>query len=222
MHEQMTKRVEQFVKTEFQKALLRLDVKGKVDTLWKEISEKYNEPWRAYHTLQHIAEVLSAGRALACHMNKLDEWPEIALASVYHDVIYDPKAPARQNELSSAELAKERLVALGVDPFKIHLVYQSVLATDHTRIAPAGGMLGDIVHDADLFSLSRRWSRFIKDGGKVRKEYAHLSDEEFEKGRIEFMQALLRHPSIYRTDYAQRHWGKKARDNLHKLVRRGF
>ena len=142
----------------------------------------------------------------------------ITLALIYHDIIYDSKALAGENEQKSAELAQERLSDLNVDMFTIRLVYQSILATDHSRTAPAGGVVGDIVHDADLFSLAKAWSKFLSDGEKVRQEYPRLSDEEFVLGRKKFMQTLLRRPAIYRTTYAQSKWGKKARDNLHRLV----
>ena len=57
--------------------------------LYAHLCDRYTEPQRAYHTLQHIEESL----VLFASVHHLAENPvDVELAIWFHDVIYDPKA----------------------------------------------------------------------------------------------------------------------------------
>ncbi|WP_261870407.1 hypothetical protein [Psychrobacter sp. JCM 18901] len=75
-----------------------------IDRLWQDIVTRYGEPQRAYHTLNHIEQLLVQLENIKHHLAK----PHIiALALYYHDVIYDPTR--FDNELKSAEFAIDAL-----------------------------------------------------------------------------------------------------------------
>ena len=189
------------------------------DRLWRELSKSYSETWRAFHNLKHISDTIAAAHALARHAALQDkERAAVILAVIYHDIIYNAKSPSGQNEKESAKLAVARLNSVSSDEQICRLVYRAILATDHSRSKPLRGKVEDIVHDADLFSLSKHWSKFLSDSKKVRKEYTHLTDKEFIHGRKEFMQKLLERPSIYYTHFAVQKWEQRARQNLMRLI----
>ena len=210
-----------FIKNEFQDTLACLGIKSQnTGVLWNEILEKYSEPWRAFHNLEHISDTLvAAHRLMRCLPLSPNERSVVALAIMYHDIIYDSKASGGQNEKESADLARIRLRTISLSGDVCDSVYQAILATDHGRSAQTGSSTESIVHDADLFSLARNWNTFIEVGEKVRQEYSYLSDQEFVSGRRQFMQMLLERERIYHTDFAVRHWEKRARKNLERLLR---
>jgi len=61
-----------------------------IDRLWQDIVTRYGEPQRAYHTLNHIEQLLVQFENIKHH---LSEPHIIALALYYHDAIYDQHAP---------------------------------------------------------------------------------------------------------------------------------
>lgn len=75
-----------------------------IDRLWQDIVMRYGEPQRAYHTLNHIEQLLVQFENIK---HVLSEPHIIALVLYYHDVIYDPTRS--DNELKSAELATDAL-----------------------------------------------------------------------------------------------------------------
>ncbi len=210
-----------FIKNEFQDALECLGVESQNSgDLWNEILGKYSEPWRVFHNLKHISDTLAAAhRLMRCLPLSPNDRSVVALAIMYHDIIYDSKVSGGQNEKESANLALTRLRSISLRGDICDSVYQAILATDHSRSTQIGGATESIVHDADLFSLARNWNTFIEDGEKVRQEYSYLSDQEFIFGRRQFMQMLLERGRIYHTDFAVRHWEKRARKNLERLLR---
>ena len=75
-----------------------------VSILWQDIAIRYNELRRSYHSLQHIQQLFGQFDQVK---NNLHEPHIIALALLYHDVIYEPTRS--DNELKSAEYAVESL-----------------------------------------------------------------------------------------------------------------
>ena len=62
-----------------------------------EVLDCYRESHRYYHTSEHLMDVIT-------QLEKLKEFDdELFLAAVYHDSVYDPKAP--DNEEKSAEIS---------------------------------------------------------------------------------------------------------------------
>jgi predicted metal-dependent HD superfamily phosphohydrolase len=93
----------------------------------EDLIQRYAEPHRAYHTLQHIGErgeQFEAARELFQHAG------EVAVAVWFHDAIYDPRAA--DNEERSAELASRTLREAGAAPQVVQRVHGLVLATKHS------------------------------------------------------------------------------------------
>jgi predicted metal-dependent HD superfamily phosphohydrolase len=107
---------------------------------------RYGEAQRHYHTLKHIAVCLGW---LATHASFAQRPAEIALALWFHDAVYDPRAS--DNEARSAELARERLGALGVGTEVTERIAAQILATrEHLA---AGDADTQLLLDIDLSIL---------------------------------------------------------------------
>jgi len=183
-----------------------------IDRLWQDIVTRYGEPQRAYHTLNHIEQLLVQFENIKHHLAK----PHIiALALYYHDVIYDPTR--FDNELKSAEFAID---ALG--PYlstkqcqQIHVLimmtanHQIDMLVDRDKYNDTAYLL-----DVDLSILGAPWSAYEQYAKAIRKEYTHVADDSYRDGRTAVLQGLLAHPKLYLTDHYYEQLETQARDNI--------
>ena len=170
-----------------------------------ELSALYAQPDRHYHDLRHVADLLLWGRAFP--LDELQTW-----AVWFHDAIYD--AARRDNEERSAQLAEQRLPALGYDDAFVGEVAQIVRDTaSHIATTPRG----EAVLDLDLAPLAIPKPAFLANRARIRKEFAFATDEEFCVGTAGFARSMLERERIFHTP-----WGRerepRARENLELLI----
>ena len=104
----------------------------------------YGEPHRHYHTLDHIAALL---RLLEEHGRGVGDHDAVALAILFHDVVYDPAR--HDNEDASAAHTIDRLTRLGFPRELVAKVARYVSATAHGQDALSPE------DDADLATAAR-------------------------------------------------------------------
>lgn len=170
-----------------------------------ELVQRWSEPHRHYHTLEHLDECL----AWLDHVGGSDV---LAVALYFHDVVYDPARS--DNEAASAALF-ERL-AVGIDAALVARVSALILST-----AKHASELGEaaLMSDIDLAILGAspaRYERFERD---VRREYAIFDDAQWRVGRSRVLRGFLERMSIYQTPAFER-LESQARDNLARAVAR--
>lgn len=178
---------------------------SKEDEIFNLILDKYSEPHRYYHNLQHISELY----------NKISLWnlnstqaKTIVMAIVFHDIVYDPKAT--DNEEKSNELFLNYFKDLTIAP----KVSKLILATKNHSIHPVGeDPILDIFLDLDLSILGTSEFEFKNYEKNVREEYKFVPQDIYELKRAEIMKTLT---VPYRTEEAQRNWGLNRTHNLAK------
>ncbi len=154
-----------------------------------ELTHRYQEPHRHYHSLEHIAAMLHAGRTFP-----LDD--EQTMAVWFHDAIYD--ARSKTNEEDSAALAGDRLRTAGWPLERIQRVQGIVLDTKrHLPKTPAAAA----VLDLDLMSLALPWPEFARNTEAIRREYAHVPDADFAAGRRAFFATMLQRERLFFTAF---------------------
>ena len=72
-----------------------------VDAIFHDLTARYAEPQRAYHTMEHVTECLSHFDTARHLLARPDE---VELALWFHDAVYDPRRG--DNEEQSARLAE--------------------------------------------------------------------------------------------------------------------
>ena len=159
--------------------------------LFDRLAAVHEEPHRHYHTLEHVGEVLRvAGRLAAISPGN------VALAAWFHDAVYDPTR--HDNEERSAELAVTELTALGLDAVTVEAVANLVRATAHLGGGePPGDPDARALLDADLAILGAapvRYERYARD---IRREYAHVGDADYARGRVAVLERFLARPWLY-------------------------
>lgn len=170
---------------------------------------RYAEPHRAYHDQRHLTEVLDTIDELAGEAKDPDD---VRLAAWFHDAVYDPKAKAGANEEESAQLAEAELAAYGLEAARVAEVGRLIRLTaghDSTE----GDANGAVLCDSDLRILATDKNRYERYTADVRKEYAHVPDADFAKGRARILEQLGT-GRIFRTTHAYDAWEPSARENV--------
>ena len=188
----------------------------KASILWQDIAMRYNKPQRAYHSLQHIQQLFGQFDQVK---NNLHEPHIIALALLYHDVIYEPTRS--DNELKSAEYAVESLTGY-LSAEQCQHIYALIMMTASHQIDKWSNETKEreeysdaaYLLDMDLSILGSSWSVYEHYSHAVRQEYAHVSDDDYRVGRMAVLKELLAHPTLYLTDYYYERLEKQARKNI--------
>ncbi|MEZ7503161.1 hypothetical protein QO189_11845 [Psychrobacter sp. Arc29] len=187
--------------------------------LWQDISVRYGESQRAYHTLSHIEQLLVQFDNIKHY---LAEPHIVALALYYHDVIYDPTRA--DNEQKSAEYAVDALSSY-LSPEQYEHIYVFIMMTANHQIDESTDSVkyssvkySDAAYllDMDLSILGAPWSTYEQYANAIRQEYAHVSDIDYRDGRTAVLQGLLAHPKLYLTDYYYNQLEAQARDNINR------
>ncbi len=151
--------------------------------VFQALVERYHEPHRAYHTLQHIGECIS-------HLTSVRSAPaEVALAVWFHDAIYNPRAS--DNEKRSAAWAR---AVLGDTPVA-RKIETMILATKH-EAAPQDAASRLLV-DIDLAILAAPEPRYSEYEAQIRKEYAFVDDATWRIERQKVLQSFAGRAFIY-------------------------
>jgi predicted metal-dependent HD superfamily phosphohydrolase len=197
----------------------------------EEIKQKYSEPHRHYHNFEHIKNMFQVAEK---HKVIVDE--PLRHLIYMHDIVYDPTR--KDNEELSGTVACEFYTKVCNDynetspfedvshdeepfhyyPFIINMTKDHVV--DFKGCITQGTLwdwlwVAKNLIDLDLAILSEAPEVYRDYVNNVRKEYWHLTDEQFLKGRIDWLCSMLGRDNIYYTE-----WGKslesKAKHNLTK------
>ena len=175
--------------------------------LFHQLQDRYAEPQRAYHNVQHIQECLNH---LDQAQSLADQPAEIEMAIWFHDAIYDSRRT--DNEIRSAGWAQNVLLSRQIAPPKAQRVYELILATqhDHKPTTADAALLIDI----DLSILGQPPARFALYDQAIRREYDWVPAATFRTRRSAVLQHFLDRPRIYQTDHFYSRFEAQARQNL--------
>lgn len=173
--------------------------------IFENVINRYSEPHRFFHNIEHIDFVLHNLKAAQ---------PETILAVIYHDIIYVPGSV--QNEYCSAQLAANHLTMLGVKKPLIMKVSRHILSTEqHVPIDLLGS---EEFLDSDMSILAAKKPIFNKYCEDIRLEFPHLSNSEFESQRSRWALEQLGRKKIFHSVKNSR-LEKIARENLRTLTK---
>ncbi len=177
--------------------------------------ERWENPARRYHGVQHLVELLT----------RVDELQQetrlphcVRLAAWYHGAVFASDTAAAEahrggeDEDASAEFARAELAGLGLPDAKIDAVAAMVHGLSRHSSVAAGDDAA-VLSDADLAILAadpQRYKAYLAD---VREEYAHIADERFLTSRRAIVGKLLARDRLYTSPLGAT-WEAQARENL--------
>ena len=166
----------------------------------------YSAPHRHYHTLDHVAHVLTAFDGVR---RCLAEPDAAEMALWLHDLVYDTHAT--DAEAQSAAQARILLGHAGIKPEVGSRVADLILVTDHA--ADQEDPDARYVMDADLAILGAPDADFQRYELQIREEYSWVPEATYRARRAVLLRKFLERSYIYQTPEF-RHLEPRARINL--------
>lgn len=172
--------------------------------VWTDLVARWSEPQRTYHDLSHLMFMLRF----------MDDYGPVDDATAYaawlHDAVYDPTS--QTNEADSAALAEPILTAL--DRGELTDRVRELVLLTATHEAPDDDPQAALLLDADLAILGQDPQIYLRYVEAVRREYAHVSDEDFLRGRSEILRGFANRERIYLLDVVHGVLDEPARRNI--------
>jgi len=176
-----------------------------------QLTQRYCEAHRHYHTLEHLGACLTHFQALRAQAEHPDE---VALALWFHDAVYD--IGAKDNERRSADWARASLSAAGADAAVAQRVHDLIMATCHDRSPSTRD--AQILLDVDLAILGARVAVFDAYEQQIRSEYRSVPEPQMRANRRRILQGFLARPQIYHTPLFSERFEAPARANLARSI----
>ena len=179
---------------------------------WEKLSALYSEPWRSYHSLRHVAELLKSLKAARQAQDRVTDLG-LKLAVFFHDAVYRPWCG--DNEQKSVDLFKKFWVEImrtlkpitqDLDEFQasvfaeiFNFVCETILATQrhiHALKEPQCSPSIRAFLELDLQILASDRARYEEYAQGIRKEYEPVLHEpkDYPERRISFLNEML--PSL--------------------------
>jgi predicted metal-dependent HD superfamily phosphohydrolase len=169
-----------------------------------EVVDRYHEPHRRYHTVEHIEDMLAV-------TDRFGASDEVTCAVWLHDVIYDPRMP--DNEARSATFTRALLERLGAPATVVAEVARLVESTVH-HDPDDSDHNGQVLADADLAILGAPADRYQRYVWHVRGEYTHLTDDDWRRGRAAVVRTFLDREVLFHSSQLRDEREQRARENL--------
>lgn len=186
------------------------------------IKKKHEEEHRRYHTWEHIIEMLNFLFEHAAETNMSDdELATLGGAILFHDSIYsiDP-VYYRDNEVRSANLAKEFLEKYHVRKHFVDAIYGLIYSTAHgNRVKIENDPLALLLHDSDLAvlgSIQKRYKLYVSD---IMDELGITANKDFQEKRVKLLTGFRKDKNLYRTEAGKERFAENAKKNLSAEIR---
>ena len=179
--------------------------------VFADVLQRWDEPHRKYHTLQHLAECL----ALVDRDRELAEHPgEVAIAVWFHDAVYDTSR--HDNEGASADWASRVLREAGASADVVERVHALVMATCHDEVPATAD--ARLLVDIDLAILGAAPARFDEYERQIRAEYGFVPEPRFRAKRSAILRAFLDRPALFSTPAYAARFDVPARATLARAI----
>jgi predicted metal-dependent HD superfamily phosphohydrolase len=183
-----------------------------IKELWAELELAYTAKGRHYHNLSHVEYMMALAMEFRHHLQD----PEtVAFSIFYHDFVY--MVTRTDNELKSADAARDRLSSLRVPSEKVARCHRQILATkDHQMSSDSDT---NYLLDFDLAILGDTAVKYRDYADKIRREYSVYPDLLYNPGRKKVLQNFLQMGRIFKTDEFHEKYDLRARANIEEELR---
>jgi predicted metal-dependent HD superfamily phosphohydrolase len=181
--------------------------------VFRRLLRAYTRPSRHYHNLEHIRHCLRELDRVRTDALDASASTAVEAAIWFHDAVCNPRRT--DNEQRSAELAATSLAAVGAGRSFIAGVTRCILATRHGAAKPATAE-EKLMVDIDLSIFGGTSEEFDAYDAAIRREYAHVPEEEYCGGRAAVLQRFVDRPAIFHTRAFRDRYESIARDHLNR------
>ncbi|MCA9805857.1 MAG: hypothetical protein KC777_28005 [Cyanobacteria bacterium HKST-UBA02] len=171
-----------------------------------DLTARYSEAHRHYHTMEHISGVLSS-------LARFEQEPSPAqiFAAFYHDAVYATRR--HDNETKSAALARRSLETMGLKPELIETVEVLILSTINHQ--PLWGSRETLLFlDCDLITLGSPKDSYDRYSRSIRQEYDWVPEDKYREGRLKVLRSFTERREIFFVEEIRKQFESQARANL--------
>jgi phosphopantetheine adenylyltransferase/predicted metal-dependent HD superfamily phosphohydrolase len=166
-----------------------MSVKTLGTTWWSRLRDIHGlEPWRHYHNLRHVFELIAAARE---HYEDGSAPIELWMAIWFHDCVYIPRSAT--NEEDSVQVFEEFAQHAEVPSQTYENVRKAILySKSHLKSLNEIGVEEwiKVFLELDLSILASEDDRYSQYKAQIRSEYSHFDDTRFRAGRKEFLEGI--------------------------------
>ncbi|MHC4996759.1 MAG: HD domain-containing protein [Planctomycetota bacterium] len=162
------------------------------DDLWNRMAED----GRHYHSPIHILAMFDHARHAGLPVDDT-----LAVAIWFHDaIIHTESELAHRNEDDTADWVVQTLIPAGLDADLVNAAADAIRSTAHhlSNDVPEEHLP---LMDLDLAGLASDPLSFARQSEGVRREAPHVSDDDYNQGKVQFFLSLLDRPTIFRTSH---------------------
>ena len=182
------------------------------ELIWQKFENEYGKKTRAYHNFEHLKNMFSK---LKPFENRVEDLPVLKFSIWFHDVIY--RVTRKDNELKSAELAREALTRSGMNKTRIQRCFDQIMSTkQHALQGDFQSFDEKLFLDLDLDVLSWPSEDYRTYTRQIRREYRIFPSFLYKKGRAAAMLKFLERERLYFTDFYFSEKELLARQNIKK------
>ncbi|KAL5269698.1 hypothetical protein ACHWQZ_G003232 [Mnemiopsis leidyi] len=184
-----------------------------------DIYQKYSEPIRQYHNVEHVYQMILNMK----HFYQELTYPRTVLFAIFfHDYIYDPKSKDNEDQSIKAFESCARDLELEDDLVKdvkqmINLTSSGHYTEEHEEEKPRTRDIHYFL-DFDLSILGSNHVEYTLYAKKIREEYSHVEEEDYCRRRAQVMEKFLKRKYVYCTREFRQFAEENARKNVQNEV----
>jgi len=149
------------------------------------ILSAWNKPYRFYHNMSHLVDLLNLINADKSKLSKKD-YEKLVITAVFHDYIYNPTRT--DNEEQSVKSFMECVLTINKKDKDILEIKQMIL---NTKNHYSNTFLSKIFNNYDMDIVKRDFVKLLNWEKGIYQEYNYLSDAVYKKNRLSFLKSII-------------------------------
>jgi pantetheine-phosphate adenylyltransferase len=165
--------------------LVSLFNKYKISVDPKFVLDRWSEPHRHYHNMNHLNDLISQiNEDYADGKLNESEREKLTLTALFHDLVYEPDR--NDNEERSADI----FYRFCSEQYNVDLVEVKQMILDTKNHIPSTPLSRRFI-DYDMNICERNYDELLEWEEGIREEYSMFADGEYKSGRIKFLESIL-------------------------------
>lgn len=171
----------------------RILTKYCLDITIDEILNRWQEPQRYYHTINHLNDLLFDINQL-----KIDgkisehEYEKLVIMAIFHDIVYEPTSST--NEEDSARIFMKSFILCKREKTDdlMNDIYEINNAIIDTKSHESSDRVSEIFNSLDMKIVTCSFDKLLEWENGIYNEFKVFGDEKYKSGRLNFLNKMVK------------------------------